>query len=349
MPLLRLGRKSSPSPAEDRKGQKQGSDNRTGHASAPPLRKTTSTVQMAGAGAGVNTSPAKKHYALAETVGSDQPPRKEAHQARTRSSSVESDATAAPAADASPMTDDDADSQASADGVDEGGKERRQRSRKELKTLQLPSTLSDYALEGPVGSGAFGTVWAARHKPTQERVAIKVIQRKKQLVEDFRLELNEAEILKTLDHPNIVQLKELSAEPSGSAAYLIMEMVEGGHLQTRLDERGAYGDRQASGIFKQVASAIAYLHERNITHRDIKPENILFSSNSGLAVKITDFGMSTMKEGRLTTRCGTPSYCGEPALTAMRRGYDGRRPSRAAAPVCAQRRSSYRATDTARR
>lgn len=179
-----------------------------------------------------------------------------------------------------------------------------------------PSLIEAYQLDGPVGSGAFGTVWRATHLESGELVAIKVIERNKQLIEDFRVELNEAEILKTLAHPNIVRLKELAAEPTGSAAYLVMELVDGGHLQSRLDRDGAYNDAQASEIFKQVASAVSYLHERNITHRDIKPENILFVRDAGLTVKLTDFGLSTMKGGRLTTFCGTPSYCGARASAA---------------------------------
>lgn len=227
-----------------------------------------------------------------------------------------------------------------------------------LSEFALPPSLAEtYRLKGPVGSGAFGTVWRATHIDSGLEVAIKVIERKKQLVEDFRLELNEAEILKALNHPNIVRLTELAADPSGTAAYLIMELVNGGHLQAQLDEHGAYADADASEIFRQMANAIAYLHERNITHRsalrraparapcgrahartaahahtsrtrsplacarvrrDIKPENILFTQPGALTVKLTDFGMSTMKGGRLTTRCGTPSYCGTSRTSTMR-------------------------------
>lgn len=53
-----------------------------------------------------------------------------------------------------------------------------------------------------------------------------------------------------------------------------------------------------------------HLHEQSITHRDIKPENILFCHPAANApVKLTDFGLSTRKAGRLTAKCGTPSYC----------------------------------------
>ena len=64
---------------------------------------------------------------------------------------------------------------------------------------------------------------------------------------------------------------------------------------------------------------LQFLHRRGIAHTDIKPENILFvdppDGEESLEVKLTDFGLSTMKEGRLTTRCGTPSYCAPELLS----------------------------------
>jgi hypothetical protein len=96
-----------------------------------------------------------------------------------------------------------------------------------------------------------------------------------------------------------------------------MELVMGGHLQARLQGGHYYEEHRARLLFAQVVEAVHYLHDLNITHRDVKPENILFASkNDELTVKLTDFGLSTMKEGRLTTRCGTPSYCAPELLAA---------------------------------
>ena len=65
-------------------------------------------------------------------------------------------------------------------------------------------------------------------------------------------------------------------------------------------------------------SAVHHLHEQSITHRDIKPENILFTHRGAdAAVKLTDFGLSTMKTGRLTAKCGTPSYCAPELLSGI--------------------------------
>ncbi len=171
-----------------------------------------------------------------------------------------------------------------------------------------PDMRAMYSVGEVLGSGAFGTVWAGTHRETREKVAIKIVDRQRQLVEDFRLEPAEAEILKKLSHPNIVMLLDYVA--SDSSLYLVMELVTGGHLQSRLAAIGHYTDADAWPLFAQVVSAVHHLHEHGITHRDIKPENLLFDGeHEGATLKLTDFGLSTMKEGRLTTRCGTPSYC----------------------------------------
>ena len=200
----------------------------------------------------------------------------------------------------------------------------------------------NYALGKELGRGGFGTVWAAQNRATGEPVAIKIIERQRQLVEDFRLEPAEVEILKTVSHPNIVQL--LDCLSTHHCVYLVMEVVLGGHLQARLQNQGYYDERRARMLFAQVVEAVHHLHERNIIHRDVKPENILFAErHDEVTVKLTDFGLSerraraetpapprkhrtphphqsipapgTMKEGRLTTRCGTPSYCAPELLS----------------------------------
>ena len=216
-----------------------------------------------------------------------------------------------------------------------------------------PDVNAAFSIGHMLGSGAFGTVWEARHRDTGELVAMKILEKRRQLQEDFRLEPAEVEILKTVHHPNIVQLRDVFS--TENCVYLVMELVLGGHLQVCLHARllpchkrvrpmprvfrwlhthpratraqarlkaqphGCYDEPRAKLLLGQVIAAVHYLHERNIIHRDIKPENLLFADNTdileGATVKLTDFGLSTMKEGRLTTRCGTPSYCAPELLS----------------------------------
>jgi hypothetical protein len=178
-----------------------------------------------------------------------------------------------------------------------------------------PSVSAAYVMSSMLGAGAFGTVWMATGRESGERCAIKIIERRRQLHEDFALEPAEAEILKQVHHENIVKLIDLIS--TEASVYLVMELVLGGHLQTRIKEQGAYDEARAKVLLRQVVLAVQHLHERSIIHRDIKPENILFVGEdaSSLQIKLTDFGLSTSKEGRLTTRCGTPSYCAPELLS----------------------------------
>lgn len=179
---------------------------------------------------------------------------------------------------------------------------------------RVPHDVSNtYNICAMLGSGGFGTVWMAQRRGTSERVAIKIVERKRQLYEDFSLEPAEAEILKNIDHPCIVKLIDYIS--SEVYVYLVMELVLGGHLQAKLKTKGAYPEKCAKCLLQQVISAVHHLHDRNIIHRDIKPENLLFDEGEELRIKLTDFGLSTQKEGRLHTRCGTPSYCAPELLS----------------------------------
>jgi len=184
-----------------------------------------------------------------------------------------------------------------------------------LKPRVHPVVSNAYSIGNLLGSGAFGTVWMAQHRGTGNRVAIKIVERQRQLHEDFRLEPAEAEILKTVSHPSIVKLLDFFS--SEQCVYLVMEIVMGGHLQSRLQNHGHYDEPKGRLVLAQVVEAVHHLHDKSIIHRDIKPENILFAEHlDDVSVKLTDFGLSTMKEGtRLTTRCGTPSYCAPELLS----------------------------------
>ena len=104
----------------------------------------------------------------------------------------------------------------------------------------------------------------------------------------FLIELkNEIEILRKLDHPNIVKLYEIY--DAGSQMYLIMELCSGGDLYTR----APYTEKAAMKIMENLLSAITHMHTAGITHRDLKLENIMFESNSPDAeIKLLDFGLS---------------------------------------------------------
>ena len=116
-------------------------------------------------------------------------------------------------------------------------------------------------------------------------VAIKLYDGKSDLPLDLK---QEAEILSQCDHPNIVKLYELAKQQKQMS--LVMELCTGGSLMDRMP----YTEKKASHIMRQVTSAIAYLHSKNIVHRDIELTNILFETkDENSDVKLIDFGCAT--------------------------------------------------------
>jgi len=98
---------------------------------------------------------------------------------------------------------------------------------------------------------------------------------------------NEVELIRTIDHPNVV--KALEVYYSHKQIYVVMEFCSGGDLYSRQP----YSEQQSAKITTKLLSALAYLHKRNISHRDLKFENIMFESNAENAeIKLIDFGLS---------------------------------------------------------
>jgi len=98
---------------------------------------------------------------------------------------------------------------------------------------------------------------------------------------------NEINILKGMDHPNIVKAHEVYTYKR--KIYLVLELCSGGDLYTRLP----YTEKQAAGIVGKLVSAVKYMHDHGIVHRDLKFENIMFENGDDNAeIKVIDFGLS---------------------------------------------------------
>lgn len=129
---------------------------------------------------------------------------------------------------------------------------------------------------------------------------------------DSKME-QEAEVMKALDHPNLVRLYEVIRSNSSGKLLMVMEYCEAGPL---VDEHGKFSHCQddmpeiiVQHFFKQITSAIEYLHSQGVVHGDIKPENMLLSGDGSL--KISDFGQSQILsegESKLTKTLGTPAF-----------------------------------------
>jgi calcium/calmodulin-dependent protein kinase I len=175
-----------------------------------------------------------------------------------------------------------------------------------------------YELGEEIGKGGFSVVYKAVRKSDQGEFAVKCIKKKMVEGDDIKLLRREIQIMKKLNHPNILKLYEVYEDDE--QFYLVMELVKGKELFDKIVERGMYSERDAANIILQVVSAVRYLHENGIAHRDLKPENLLSAGEEeNEIVKIADFGFSKSfaDEGeKLMTSCGSPGYVAPEILTA---------------------------------
>ncbi|KAM5223184.1 serine/threonine-protein kinase 33 isoform 3-T4 [Hipposideros larvatus] len=135
----------------------------------------------------------------------------------------------------------------------------------------------------------------------------------------------EVNILKSVKHEHIIHLEQVFETPK--KMYLVMELCEDGELKEILCRKGHFSEIETRWIIQSLASAIAYLHNKDIVHRDLKLENIMVKSSfidanneMNLNIKVTDFGLAVKKLGRgeamLQTTCGTPIYMAPEVINA---------------------------------
>lgn len=168
----------------------------------------------------------------------------------------------------------------------------------------------NYEMLTIIGSGSFGKVRLYRSNICKKlKFAVKTL--KKEGIERplFNCFKNEINILRCVDHPNIVNFIE-SYENEGFI-HVVTEYLKGKDLQNLIryrDERN-YEEKDICYIIKQILVALKYLHEHKIVHRDLKPENLIFGDeNSYNNLKIIDFGLSTFVGAHDRKSCGSPYY-----------------------------------------
>lgn len=175
------------------------------------------------------------------------------------------------------------------------------------------SRISDeYQMQDYIGRGAFGVVQKVEHKLTKDVRAMKIISKCGFLEIGDEKKLNkEVEILKKLNHPNILKIYDFYFDSRNY--YIITEYCRGGELFDKIHELGLFSEKTAAIIMKQILQGVAYCHSKGIVHRDLKPENILLVSqgyNEENLIKIIDFGASETFKSRqcLTDKAGTVSF-----------------------------------------
>ncbi|MEU7424248.1 serine/threonine-protein kinase [Streptomyces sp. NPDC048362] len=174
---------------------------------------------------------------------------------------------------------------------------------------------SRYTANQILGRGSAGTVWLG--EGPEGPVAVKLLR--EDLASDQELVgrfVQERTALLGLEHPHIVSVRDLVVD--GNDLALVMDLVRGTDLRTRLERERRLAPEAAVAIVADVADALAAAHAAGVVHRDVKPENVLLDMQGPLGpggahpALLTDFGVAKLidspKRTRATKIIGTPDY-----------------------------------------
>ncbi|MEV7215588.1 protein kinase [Kitasatospora cineracea] len=174
---------------------------------------------------------------------------------------------------------------------------------------------SRYTVHQVIGRGSAGTVWLG--EGPDGPVAVKLLR--EDLAADQVLVgrfVQERAALTGLDHPHVVGVHDMVVD--GSDLALVMDLVQGSDLRTRLERDGVLSPLVAASVIADVADGLAAAHAAGIVHRDVKPENVLLDlaappgPGGAPRAKLTDFGIARLVDAPRRTRAtriiGTPDY-----------------------------------------
>ena len=140
--------------------------------------------------------------------------------------------------------------------------------------VNIGTQLGSHLVTALLGRGGMGEVWRARDLKLKREVAIKILpdefSRDPDRVARFQ---REAEVLASLNHPNIAGIHSL--EEADGSRFLVLELVEGETLAERI-KRGPIPVDESLNIAKSICEALEAAHEKGVVHRDLKPANVSF-------------------------------------------------------------------------
>ena len=171
--------------------------------------------------------------------------------------------------------------------------------------------LEQFELLEEIGHGGSARVYRARDHLAGRDVAVKIIPNDVEDRQDFIARFNrEIEIVRALAHEHIVEVYGFGE--TEEVVFLVMRLLDGGSLRTKLDATGQLPVGLAALYGAQMARALHYAHQHSIIHRDVKPSNMLFAKENPYHLLLADFGIAKIQGLRGMTKSGiaigTPEY-----------------------------------------
>ena len=181
---------------------------------------------------------------------------------------------------------------------------------------------NNYKKAKVLGQGSFGIVYLVKHKQLNTYFAMKIIK-KLNRKENEEMLMNEINILRKIDHPNIVKINDFYT--TCSEYIIVTEYCSEGELFYEIKNCAPFNEALAGWYMKQILSAVSYCHKLKIIHRDLKPENILISKktkNGFNIIKIIDFGTAIFFNKNNDDKSLTGSiYYISPEVLSKKRNY----------------------------
>jgi serine/threonine protein kinase len=173
-------------------------------------------------------------------------------------------------------------------------------------------------LEKKLAEGGMGSVWVADHLSLKTRVAVKFViaglGKDKDAMARFE---REATAVARIKSPHIVQVLDYGKSEATGQPFIVMELLEGEDLGTKIDRDGALPLPYVATIMSQACKAIGKAHQAGIVHRDIKPDNLFLVDPDGdVFVKVLDFGIAKWSEPSVSSMTSTGSMMGTPHFMA---------------------------------
>ena len=192
-----------------------------------------------------------------------------------------------------------------------------------LVTKGTNNTKNNYKRTKVLGQGSFGTVYLVKHKQLNTYFAMKVIKKTNKSEKEEEVLMNEINILRKMDHPNIVKINDFYT--TNTEYILVTEYCPEGELFYEIKNFAPFNEALTGWYMKQILSAVCYCHKQKIIHRDLKPENILISKknkNGFNIVKIIDFGTAIIFNKNKNDKSLTGSvYYISPEVLSKNRNY----------------------------